>query len=62
MLTLKFPSHAANILGGNGDDGRHGLLKGERPGGIGEMLWRCKCDFVSEVNRGRGDEGIGLGR
>jgi hypothetical protein len=32
MLTLKFPSHPTDILGGDGDGGRHGLLKGE-PGG-----------------------------
>jgi hypothetical protein len=31
---LKFPSHAANILGGDGDDGRHGLLQGRDRGGV----------------------------
>jgi hypothetical protein len=34
MLTLKFPSHAPNILGGNGDGGRHGLLQGKDRGGV----------------------------
>ncbi len=34
MLSLEFPSHATDILGGDGDGLRHGLLKGYNRGGI----------------------------
>ncbi len=38
MLTLKFPSHPTDILGGDGDGGRHGLLKGGDRGGVVSRL------------------------
>jgi hypothetical protein len=38
MLTLKFPSHATNILGGNRNGRRHGLLQGFNRGGNREAV------------------------
>ncbi len=38
MLALKFPSHAAHILGGNRNVRRHGLLQGDDPGGNKETV------------------------
>jgi hypothetical protein len=58
MLTLKFPSHAADILGGDGDGGGHGLLKGDD-------RWGKWCDtkdesmFVLYEVNGKEDKGGG---
>jgi hypothetical protein len=38
MLALKFPSHAAYILGGNRNGRRHGLLQGFNRGGSKETV------------------------
>jgi hypothetical protein len=38
MLALKFPSHATNILGGNINGRRHGLLQGFDRGGSKEAV------------------------
>jgi hypothetical protein len=38
MLTLKFPSHATYILGGDRNGRRHGLLQGFNRGGSRETV------------------------
>jgi hypothetical protein len=57
ILTLKFPSHAANILGGDGDEWGHGLLQGEDRGGRGMLLWMrvlMLFQVIGEMGRERG--------
>jgi hypothetical protein len=64
MLTLKFPSHAADILGGDGDGWGHGLLQGEDGEGRGMLLWIkvLMVLMMFPVNRGMGREGGKEGR
>ncbi len=43
MPALKFPSHAAQILGGNRNGRRHGLLQGDDRGGNKETVDEAVC-------------------
>jgi hypothetical protein len=55
MPTLKFPSHATDILGRDGDGWGHGLLQGEDRGGRGMLLW-IKVLMLFRVNGKMGRE------
>ncbi len=58
MLALKFPSHAAHILGGNRNDRRHGLLQGDDRGGNKETVdVAVYIGWVVTQNREREERG-----